>query len=201
MVRRNLRHVISAPPYPRRQQEASTPKRLTGPLQCRPPGQDPARCPEYCFRMLAFERPALTQINCVGTTRSPAGPVPASTNAVTRKSNARLFAAADIFCEVRCRSRAFGLSFPLRRIRREREPALEGARSRRQDSDYCPACFFMASAISAFTASGLKLAPFCIGGESMAVRASLATSSQRPRWRASPSRKKAGACSLASSLE
>ena len=41
---------------------------------------------------------------------------------------------------------------------------------------YCPACCFMASSICAFTASRLKLAPFCIGGYSIAVLASFATS-------------------------
>ena len=49
-----------------------------------------------------------------------------------------------------------------------------GGRFRTQDSDYC-CCAFMASAIFAFRASRLKLAPFCMGGYSMAVWASLPT--------------------------
>src|SRR5207253_3796846 len=40
---------------------------------------------------------------------------------------------------------------------------------------YWPACLLTASSIFAFTASRLKLAPFCIGGNSIAVMASLAT--------------------------
>src|SRR6267154_6198657 len=43
------------------------------------------------------------------------------------------------------------------------------------ESDYCW-CSFMACAIFSFTASRLKLAPFCIGGYSRAVMASFATS-------------------------
>ena len=51
-------------------------------------------------------------------------------------------------------------------------------RSAPPDSDRChfPACTWAAFWICSFTASRLKLAPFCIGGNSMAVWASFATS-------------------------
>ena len=42
-------------------------------------------------------------------------------------------------------------------------------------TSYWPACDFMAASICALTASRLKLAPFCIGGKSIAVWASCAT--------------------------
>jgi hypothetical protein len=41
--------------------------------------------------------------------------------------------------------------------------------------DYCACCALIAFSICAFTASRLKLAPFCIGGNSNAVWASVAT--------------------------
>ena len=60
------------------------------------------------------------------------------------------------------------------RLGQTRAAAREVAPRLRQ-RDYCWCCL-IASSIFAFTASRLKLAPFCIGGKSIAVMASFATS-------------------------